>query len=172
MVIGAFFSEAGRALMDILANFDPDCANIKGCLLVSTDWSKQDFYKTMQRLLKHANNIDLDRGDIIKLRDFLVSKRYFLLNLLENPNLLEHETFTNLLWAVFHLTEELSMRNDLAALKDNDKEHLANDIKRGYKLLVIEWLTYMKHLNKDYPYLFSLAIRTNPFDDNADIEIK
>ena len=172
MVIGAFFSEAGRALMDILANFDPDCANIKECLLVSTDWSKQDFYKTMQTLMKHANNIDLDRGDIIKLRDFLVSKRYFLLNLLENPNLLEHETFTNLLWAVFHLTEELSMRNDLAALKDNDKEHLANDIKRGYKLLVIEWLTYMKHLNKDYPYLFSLAIRTNPFDDNADIEIK
>jgi hypothetical protein len=25
------------------------------------------------------------------------------------------------------------------------------------------WLDYMRHLKADYPYLFSLAIRTNPF---------
>jgi len=31
-----------------------------------------------------------------------------LLGLLGNPNLLEHDSFTDLLWAVFHLMEELS----------------------------------------------------------------
>jgi hypothetical protein len=29
----------------------------------------------------------------------------------------------------------------------------------------------MKHLKNSYPYLFSLAVRTNPFDPNAKAEI-
>jgi len=30
----------------------------------------------------------------------------------------------------------------------------------------------MDHLNRSYPYLFFLAIRTNPFNPDACIEIK
>ena len=29
-----------------------------------------------------------------------------------------------------------------------------------------------EHLKNDYPYLFSLAVRTNPFDPNASVEVK
>jgi len=39
-------------------------------------------------------------------------------------------------------------------------------------LLVHEWLDYMKYLKKNYPYLFSLAVRTNPFDRNASVVLK
>ena len=49
---------------------------------------------------------------------------------------------------------------------------MAGDIKRAYTLLVFEWLSYMKHLKNNYPYLFSLAMRLNPFDENATVEIK
>jgi hypothetical protein len=28
----------------------------------------------------------------------------------------------------------------------------------------------MEHLKKEYPYLFSLALRTNPFDPEASVE--
>jgi hypothetical protein len=31
----------------------------------------------------------------------------------------------------------------------------------------LEWLDYMRYLKKDYPYLFSLALRLNPFDEDA-----
>jgi hypothetical protein len=41
------------------------------------------------------------------------------------------------------------------------------DLTRVYSQLVIEWLTYMHHQKKKYPYLFSLAMRTNPFDEHA-----
>ena len=27
-----------------------------------------------------------------------------------------------------------------------------------------EWIVYMKYLKNNYPFLFSLAVRTNPFD--------
>jgi hypothetical protein len=111
--------------------------------------------------------MDRQRVDLEKLKSFLIGKRNFLLGLLENPNLLEHESFTDLLWAVFHLTEELENRVDVKRLPDNDFAHLSSDIKRAYILLVVQWLSYMKHLKNDYPYLFSLAIRTNPFDPKA-----
>ena len=52
------------------------------------------------------------------------------------------------------------------------REHLVGDIKRLYSLLICEWLDYMRHLKDHYPYLFSLAIRTNPFDEKASIAVK
>ena len=115
--------------------------------------------------------VDQKNGNLEDLQRFLIGKRNFLLGLLENPNLLEHESFTELLWAVFHLTDELAHRKNLKQIPDTDYEHLSGDMKRAYVLLIFEWLAYIKHLKSDYPYLFSLAIRTNPFDPNASPEI-
>ena len=105
--------------------------------------------------------------DLKDMREFLIKRRDFLLALLGNPNLLEHDNFTDLLWAVFHLTEELNHRTDLNEIPDADRAHLVGDMKRVHVQLISEWLDYMKHLKRDYPYLFSLAIRTNPLDKNA-----
>ena len=90
-----------------------------------------------------------------------------MVRLLANPNLLEHKSFTELLQSVFHLTEELAVRPDLDMLPDTDRDHLAKDLQRAYGLLVRQWLANMKHLRDDHPYLFSLAMRTNPFDEDA-----
>ncbi|MBM4241636.1 MAG: hypothetical protein FJ150_08265, partial [Euryarchaeota archaeon] len=106
------------------------------------------------------------------VKEFLIGKRKFLIALLQNPNLLEHETFTELLQAVFHLTEELEKRVDVRRLPDADYTHLALDTKRAYVRLVHEWLRYMEHLMTNYPYLFSLALRTNPFDPDASVKIQ
>jgi len=50
--------------------------------------------------------------------------------------------------------------------------HILGDIKRAYCLLVREWLAHMEHLKNDYPYLFSLAVRMNPFDPNASPQVQ
>jgi len=105
--------------------------------------------------------------DLIHLRNFLAKKSDFLLRLLENPVLLEHESFTRLLRAVFHLTEELNRRGTFEDLPESDYQHLAGDTRRVYRRLVSEWVDYMGYLKQNYPYLFSLAVRTNPFDENA-----
>ena len=91
---------------------------------------------------------------------------------MRNPILLEQESFTEALWAVFHLTEELGYRRQITQLPETDKDHLANDIKRAYKLLVDRWLDYMKHLKNHYPYLFSLAMRINPFDEKRSVNVR
>jgi hypothetical protein len=140
--------------------------------VVTNKWSEKEFLKVQEECKHHTCDIEAKRGDLEWLRAFLKEKRQFLLILLENPNLLEHESFTDLLWAVFHLTEELLHRGNFEQLPETDCHHLAGDIKRAYRLLIAEWLAYMEHLKNNYPYLFSLALRTNPFDVHASVEVK
>ncbi len=167
MVIGSFYSEVGTELLRRLSPCDPGIQEIAGSLEFGKEWSEADFEKAAAKISKHEFKLAMSEEDLERLREHLVSKRPFMLGLLLNPNLLEHESFTELLWGVFHLTEELSVRGNLAATPDSDRRHLESDGERVYALLVREWLSYMKHLKTDYPYLFSLAIRTNPFDTDA-----
>jgi hypothetical protein len=171
MVIGAFYSEVGTRLLSLFADFDPDSQVIAKQLVIKDDWSERDFLRSRAQIKQHKCSINSQKESLKELKDFLHDKRPFMLNLLENPNVLEHEEFTNLLWAVFHLTEELIRRKDLKQLPQTDYEHLAGDIKRVYILLIGQWLDYMAHLKNKYPYLFSLALRTNPFDKEASVEV-
>lgn len=171
MVIGVFFSEVGTTLLAYLSDFDPRLDDVRKDLIVGDEWSERTFLEVSARLRKYDYEVDVRRVELEDLRGFLKRKRDFLLRLLENPTLLEHEQFTELLRAVFHMTEELEGRESLRGLPLADCEHLANDLRRAYLLLVHEWLRYMKHLRSNYPYLFSLAMRTNPFDREASVLI-
>lgn len=172
MVIGTFFSEVGTRLLKSFLCFDHHGDSIRSKLLVTKDWTDEQYGKVRKELRHYDYRMDVRRSDLNALKSVLAGKRDFLLRLLENPNLLEHETFTELLWAVFHLMEELEARDDVRELSLPDSEHLAGDIKRAYVILIVEWLAYMKHLQADYPYLFSLAVRTNPFDVHAAAPVK
>jgi hypothetical protein len=172
MVIGAFFSEVGSGLLKCFSDFDHNADKTRAELHVSIQWSDQHFSHVARDVANYDFKIDFAKTDLTALKAYLTGKRDFLLRLLENPNLLEHETFTELLWAVFHLTEELSVRDDVTYLTTVDGNHIGGDMKRAYALLIVEWLTYMKHLKHEYPYLFSLAVRLNPFDLQASAIVK
>ena len=172
MVIGSFFSEVGKGLVKQFSTFDPHAEKIRQDLIVTSHWSAQQFSHLGKQLKQYAYDIDIHGGDLLHLKETLIKHREFLLRLVENQNLLEHDTFTSLLMAVFHLTEELESRMDILQLSQADQNHIAGDMKRAYSLLVIEWLNYMSHLRENYPYLFSFAMRTNPFDPNASPEIR
>jgi hypothetical protein len=175
IVVGVFFSEVGTWLLTYLSDNDPNLCRLSGDLVKIDRWSDEEFIRVQDKFKNHNYSIDIKKIDVKALSTYLSSKRSFSVRLLENPLLLENESFTNLLRAVFHLTEELEHRRDfqgLQGLPDSDYLHLAGDIERAYFLLVIEWMTYMRYLNSNYPYLFSLAMRTNPFDENACVVVK
>ena len=167
MVIGAFFSEVGAMLLALFFAYDADAEGIRTELAAVGGWTENDHTRMSERLGSHTFDIDRDKADLRTLQGFLMARRDFLLRLLENPNLLEHEEFTEMLWAVFHLTDELAFRTDVDHLPDSDRKHLAGDMKRAYVLIVQEWLAYMGHLKREYPYLYSLSMRTNPFNPDA-----
>lgn len=167
MVIGAFFSEIGTNLLKLLSLWDPNRQILKKRLIVGDVWTHQEFLDVIEWLKGYEYKIDIGKVEWDRLRESLLSQKSFLLRLLENPNLLEHDLFTDLLQAIFHLTEELEARVDLTGVPETDLLHLASDIKRVYKQLGGQWLSYMEHLKENYPYYFSFALRINPFDEKA-----
>ena len=171
MVIGSFFSEAGTKLILAFNEHDSSSKNPSDSLMQIGKWHAKDFDKKQKEVSKIKFASDIKGENLDELKAFLAGRRAFLLHLLGNASLLEHETFTDMIWAVFHLTEELCNRKIVTTLSETDYEHIKGDISRAYGRLAVEWIKYMKHLKYDYPYLFSLAARINPFDKNAKAEI-
>jgi hypothetical protein len=170
MVIGAFFSEVGSELLRRLLAFEPAPSPRDG-FLVRGDWDARRYAAARAAAAGASFQVDAGRGDLAGLRALLMAKRDFLLRLLENPNLLEHESFTDALWSVFHLAEELEHRADLGHLSRSDLAHLSGDMRRACATLAVEWIDHARHLHESYPYLFSLAVRRNPLDRGASVEI-
>lgn len=164
MVIGTFYSEIGTELLSIIANTDKEIIRSQSRFNVKNYLSIEEFENMCINLKNHKSQFDFKEVEWERLKLLLENKKDFLLRLLENNNLLEHESFTDLLWAVFHLAEELKYRENFIDLPEEDYKHLIGDMNRVYGELKNQWISYIRHLRKSYPYLFSLAYRINPFD--------
>jgi hypothetical protein len=68
-------------------------------------------------------------------------KSDLLLSQLENPDLIECGSLTELPWAIVHLRDELMSRKGLCELPQTDLAHLDNDTKRAYSYVVGDGLT-------------------------------
>jgi len=166
MVVGAFFSEVGNYLLRyLLENFD-NRADISQHLNIKGNWTRKDFRNAAEYAHNLKVEFDCHKLDLGELKRFLAQKRSFLLSLLGNPSLLEHDRFTDLLWAATHLDEELETRPSVINLPDRDLQHIHDDIQRLYDHLASEWLDYVEHLKVNYPFLSSLVMRTHPFQEH------
>lgn len=170
MVIGAFFSEVGDSLLRGITAMDSDCS-ARNYFLVKRSWTAEDYAEARRAITQYDYAVSATPEDLRRLVGLLAGKKSFLLGLLQNQILLEHESFTDMLWAVTHLAEELEYRSDFDNLPRADRLHLDLDIKRAYAALTVEWLDRMQHLQEAYPYLFSLAVRTNPLDPAASVVV-
>ena len=162
MVISLFFSEIGTQLLRLVAASDPGLTKLRDELGLHARWSGTEFETARKCLQLHQWDVKMAAADLGKLSSFLDEKSSLLLRLLGNQNLLEHESFTDLLRAVFHLKEELLSRPEFENLPESDLAHLRGDVKRVYPLLARQWLSHLEFLSANYPYLYSLAVRTNP----------
>ncbi len=167
MVVGAFFSDTGYELLRRISSFCPETPEFYEKLALGLDWKEKDFREALKTCQARKSKPEASAEDLEGLKVFMAEKMTFILRLLQNPNLLEHDRFTDLLWAVTHMTEELMARDDLLHAPPSDLSHLSGDVSRAYTLLIREWLSYMRHLKTEYPYIYSLSVRTNPFKKDA-----
>lgn len=155
MTVGVFFSEVGNNLMTSIP-----CENIikiKERLLTISRWTKKDFETAKKEIANIKFEIGIKKMNIDEFGAFISGKKDLLLRMLENPNLMEHETFADLLQAVLHLSRELEVRK--GPYDEND--HVKEDIEAVYVLLIKEWIDYMKYLKINYPHFFLFAATSN-----------
>ncbi len=172
ILVSTFFSEIGSELVRQMLCFVSNTEDLFPYLDIKADWTSRNFANAADTLQKQNIRVDCTTQELDNLKGLLKEKRTSIMFFLSNPMLLEHDAFTDMLWVIFHLTDELLARNDVYNLPDTDIEHLSNDIKRTISTILIHWLGYMNHIKTDYPYLFSLEIRRNPIHRESEIIVK
>lgn len=172
MIVGLFFSEFGSSLLRIFVRCDTSSANLKSLLAVTRDWKKADYAAAQDILQNHCSRLQPEIADFIEMQALLHTHHEFLLRLVENPVFLEHGKITELMQALFHLSEELDGRGDFTGLPKSDLGHLTGDISRVYCSLASVWLSHMEYLSENYPYLFSLSLRKSPFTEKPDVIVR
>ena len=171
VTIGIFFNELGNELMKKFHEMTGYKEKLRTILDIKAGWRPKDFIRTVKLIESDPVEIDITPDDVAQLKHFFHEKKHFILKLLENSNLSEHNTFTDTLLAVSHLSDELSLRKNLHQIPAADLNHIKIDILRAYNGVIKEWILYLNHIKKEYPFLFSLALRSNPFNDKASVVI-
>ena len=111
----------------------------------------------------------INKVSLEDIRKNLDANKDLLISLIANENLIEHETFTEMLMSIMHLREELNTRLSMD-MQEYELEHIEKDIMLAYKYLTIEWAEYMKYLSEEYPVLYCKALINNPFDTRSKSE--
>lgn len=157
VIISTFFVETGSEILGVISEFNCNKGNLYQLLECSE--SKKHHGRQLRKKLDAFNyEILLEEEGLQRLRSLLNDQRSFMLNMLGNDNLLEHDSFTDMLWAVFHVADELKLRPGTLLLQEQDQKHLTVDIQRAYGMLVREWANYMHYMRTDYPYLYLIAL--------------
>ena len=162
MLIEIFYIELGNKLLIQFSNTDEQVQNSLSKLNMTKEWSDENFSALKNFTKKLEHTVDLDSIDFNRLYNNLYEQKQLLISMISNPALTEHQSFSDTILATFHLLDELSSR-DFNLLEKKDHDHLKIDIERAYKGLANDWVIYMEHLSKEYPFLYSKALTSNPF---------
>ena len=160
MLIGLFYTVKGDA-HGVMANHRT---------ITADTWCDKSFAKLHEDILQYDYEINIDKINLKDIRNRLDDNKDLLINLISNGNLLEHETFTEMLMTIMHLKEELDTRY-CEEIEEYEIKHIEKDLMAVYKYLTIEWAEYMKYLSRNYPSLYCKALINNPFD-NRDKRVK
>ncbi len=167
IVIGTFFAEIGKDLLRYISKYDPKIEGFAKEIMNIEEFQDEDFEKAKEQIKNRKFEVNLRSMNLYELRKFLLENKEFAINLLDNPMLVEHEAFTDLLWNVLHVTEELRRIVNFENLSEEDYEDIKGDIEQMYELLSYEWINYVHYLKDNYPHIFVYEAKTNPFVPHA-----
>lgn len=163
MLIGLFYQEIGNDILTHLASADDGLRDDNIDATINFNWDEYKYEKLSKCIMAHQYHVNMSKINLFELSEKLTLHKSLIVNLISNPTIHEHGPFSEVLMSLFHLADELKHR-PIETLESSDLDHLKIDTERVYKSLSEEWVSYMSHLQVDYPYLFLTAVKNNPFD--------
>ena len=164
MMIGIFYTEIGRNILTEFVKGDENLAELINSNICAKNWDDSSCKKLKNKIEDHNFDLNITKINIDNIKNILSNNRDFLMNLIINENIHEHEEFTDMLMSLLHVKEEIDSRYS-DKIEAFELEHLASDMAVAYKYLTLDWCEYMNYLNKNYPRLFVRALIDNPFDN-------
>ena len=162
MLASSFFSDPGTEFLEKTLGYAVNASAIVPIFRVDDTWTARNFSEARDKVRALSLDMCLKPEDYVALRSFLREKRLAVQILVSNPLLLEHESFTDMLWAIFHLSDELEARKSFETLPESDIEHLNKDMEYAVRETLANWICHMENVKDTYPYLFMLETGREP----------
>lgn len=150
LLTSTFFTEVGEDLLQPLI-LSASCYDEVVELLKSKAYSEKE---VKQRIRDMHLKVRLTPELIQSIKNLLEEHQMFMTITASNPILLEHEKYTDMLWALFHLKDEIRMRGT-ENLSEESMQHLELDSKRVLELLLLNWVDHTRYVKKEYPYFYA-----------------
>lgn len=163
MIQSIFFNESGFDMLRYLVMCDPNSHNLCSAMQVTEEWQRPDFEKAIRFAEQYTYSLSPERIDFFALHYHLENRHKYFLKVIENPALMDHENFTDLILSMYHLWEELDYHTDLYQLSEKDKDYLCSITGEIYQLLTREWLLNVIYTKKHHQHRLAHAVRVNPF---------
>ena len=155
MLRSQFFTGVGVPMLRVLS----DCCKFEGGLpvLSEKDASPKARALAKDKIEALSLSVHLDKTAYDRVRSLLEQSRTELLILGSNPDLMEAECFTQLLWGIFHLLDEYRLRGSWENLEAEDISHLEEDFARVLRLILINNIDNAAYLRTHFPNFYGTA---------------
>ncbi|MEG0296546.1 MAG: hypothetical protein RR620_07470 [Clostridium sp.] len=165
LLIEIFFEEVGNELLSLISSKDVGHCEIRK-LMPQSGESINDYSAIEARIENYNCTFVLKGNDVNDVYELLHENKESFFRFIENPYLGEHDVFTDLLQSAFHLYNDIKSRKKKGEYTQMDLDHISEDVSRLYKYLSKEWAVYMKYIEKEYPFLYALALKNMPFNND------
>ncbi|MDD5922790.1 MAG: hypothetical protein PUC44_06395 [Eubacteriales bacterium] len=169
MLMGTFFSGIGAKLMVVLLRAADHTIAAKDAM--ASCYSRVPEEERIERIRQTDFNITLDQETYDQTRELLEGWETELMILSSNPLLLEHETFTELLFGLFQLMDEFRLRGNYENLNEDAVSHMGEDFSRVLRLLLLCAFENRKYTQENFPVFYRDAaakIKTRGGIENED----
>lgn len=156
MLTSTFYTNLGVYLIEAMLKAADEKEQLGRELALQCD-SDEEVRAAQERIQKMDIHIHLDKACYDRVTDILNQSSTAMLVLASSPVLLEHESFTDMLWGIFHLMDERRIRGEYENLDADDISHLEEDYGRVLNKLISEAVANAVYLQKVYPDFYSKA---------------
>lgn len=155
MLTSSFFTDVGNELLRILITQ----GHYEIPLLLLTDECKNKTEEELKHSIEKMNfQVSWTPETEREIQNLLDAQHDSMLIITSNPALLDHEIFTDMLWAIFHLKDEMKGRAS-ENISSADQKHLESDAKRVFDLLLLDWMNHLNYMKKEYPYYYDKSTK-------------
>ena len=150
MLTSTFYTEFGGQLMGLLLTGVQNAEELQAQKYLQA--KTEDEVKELQKKIREQEIIyRLDQNIYDTAMELITAHKEKMLILAASPMLEDHESFTKLLWGIFHLMDEYRLRGSYKNLSAHSIEHMSEDMGRLTKELIYNAIANALYLRQTYP---------------------
>ena len=157
MLTSSFFTEIGASLLQEMMRMTEANDFIYG-VVSGAHSAEMDENQTIEQIKSMHICLHLDQPGYEQTRQIISSNKTNILILASNPLVIEHESFTDVLWGIFHLIDEFRLRGEWSDLTAQDKAHFEDDFAKVLRLLLLNWISDVHYLQETFPDFYAKVL--------------